>query len=98
MIPPDPGTLDLSAVVPVYNEAENLPPLLDELRAALDGTARSWEIILVDDASNDGSTGIINEAAGRDPRVRSVPMVRRGGQSAALAAGLARARGRVIVT
>jgi glycosyltransferase involved in cell wall biosynthesis len=98
MLPPDPGTLDLSAIVPVYNEIENLPPLLAELRAALDATGRSWEIILVDDASDDGSAAAINEAAAADTRVRSVPMVRRGGQSAALAAGLARARGRVIVT
>ncbi len=98
MLTPEAGTLDLSVVVPAYNEVENLPALLGELRAALDATGRTWEAILVDDASTDGSAAWMRQAAAADPRVRSVVMSRRGGQSAALTAGLARARGRVLVT
>jgi glycosyltransferase involved in cell wall biosynthesis len=98
MIPPEPGTLDLSAVVPVHNEIESLDPLIGELRSALDASRRSWEIVLVDDASTDGSGERIRAAAAKDPRVHGVLLWRRGGQSTALVAGLARARGRVIVT
>lgn len=98
MIPPEPGSLDLSAVVPVHNELESLEPLMDELRAVMDASGRTWEIVLVDDASDDGSGERIRAAACRDPRVRAVLLPKRGGQSAALVAGLARARGRVIVT
>ena len=98
MLPPDPGTLDLSAVVPVRDERESLDPLLAELRAALEATGRSWEIVLVDDASGDGGTERMRDAARQDARVRVIVLPRRGGQSAAIVTGLARARGRVIVT
>jgi glycosyltransferase involved in cell wall biosynthesis len=98
MIPPDPGTLDLSAVVPVHNERDSLETLLGELCAALDAAARAWEVVLVDDASDDGSGAWLREAARRDPRVRLVTIAARSGQSAAIVAGLARARGRVILT
>ena len=98
MIPLEPGTLDLTAILPVYNEIENLPPLIEELRAALEASGRTWEAIFVDDGSDDGSSERLAAEARRDPRVRAVLVARRGGQSAALAAGLARARGRVIVT
>lgn len=98
MIASAPGTLDLSAIVPVYNERESLDTLVDELRAALDATRLSWEIVLVDDASDDGSAEWLRAAARVDARVRAVPLARHAGQSAAIAAGLARARGHVIVT
>jgi dolichol-phosphate mannosyltransferase len=98
MIPPEPGTVDLSAVVPIRNELESIEPLLVELRAALDATGRSWEIVLADDASDDGGSDRIRAAARQDPRIRVVSLRRHGGQSAALVAGLSRARGRVIVT
>ncbi len=98
MIPPEPGTLDLSAVVPVHNELESIDSLVGELRAALDASGRSWEIVLVDDASDDGSDRRIRAAACSDRRVRAVLLLRRGGQSGALVAGISRARGRVIVT
>jgi len=98
MIPPEPGTLDLSAVVPIHDEIDSLDPLIAELRAVMEASRRSWEIVLVDDASHDGSGDRIRAEARRDPRVRAVLLPRRGGQSGALVAGLARARGRVIVT
>lgn len=91
-------TPDLSAVVPAYNERDNLPILLEELRGALDATGRRWEIVLVDDGSMDGSTEWMLEAAALDRRIVPVVLERNTGQSGALAAGLERARGAVVVT
>ena len=89
---------ELSLVIPAYNERENLPLLLAELRTALAGIGRSHEIVLVDDGSSDGSGDWIVREAARDPRLVPVLMAENGGQSAALAAGLRHARGAVIVT
>jgi glycosyltransferase involved in cell wall biosynthesis len=97
MIPRD-SPPQLSAVVPAYNEVESLPPLLAELRAALESTARTWELVLVDDGSTDGSGEVLRAEAARDPRLVLVRFEKNAGQSAALAAGLARARGAVVVT
>ena len=88
----------ISAVVPAYNEVESLPPLLTELRAALDSTGRSWELVLVDDGSSDGTAALLLAEAARDPRLVIVRFEKNAGQSAALAAGLARVRGDVVVT
>jgi dolichol-phosphate mannosyltransferase len=92
------GSIELSAVVPAYNELENLDPLLRELRAALASSGRSHEIVLVDDGSTDGSAQRIADEAREDPRVQAVLLARNVGQSGALAAGIAAARGAVIVT
>ena len=92
------GAVDVSVVIPAYNEVENLEPLLTELRAALGPVPGTHEIVLVDDGSSDGTAERIVEEAARDPRVRPVLLEKNAGQSAALAAGLSRARGRVIVT
>ena len=88
----------ISAVVPAYNEVESLPPLLTELRAALDSTRRSWELVLVDDGSSDGTAALLLAEAARDPRLVIVRFEKNAGQSAALAAGLSRVRGDVVVT
>ncbi len=88
----------ISAVVPAYNEIESLPPLWDELSHALEATGRPWELLLVDDGSRDGSDRWILDLAARDPRVRPVLLEKNAGQSAALAAGLSRVRGEVVVT
>jgi len=88
----------LSAVVPAYNEAESLPALVPELRAALESTQRTWEMVLVDDGSSDGTGEWMAAEAARDPRLRVLRLEKNAGQSAALAAGLARARGDVVVT
>jgi glycosyltransferase involved in cell wall biosynthesis len=92
------GSIDVSVVIPAYNEVENLEPLLTELRAALRPVPGTHEIVLVDDGSSDGTAERIVQEAARDPRVRPVLLEKNAGQSAALAAGLSRARGRVIVT
>jgi dolichol-phosphate mannosyltransferase len=93
-----PESPHISAVVPAYNEAESLPALIDELSRALDTTGSSYEIVLVDDGSTDGSGVWIANAARSQPHVRAVLLERNAGQSAALAAGLRHARGEVLVT
>jgi dolichol-phosphate mannosyltransferase len=89
---------DLSVVIPLFNECDNLEPLLSELRAALATVGRSYEIVLVDDGSSDGTGERIDAEAARDRSVVAVRFERNAGQSAALAEGLWRARGDVIVT
>ena len=90
--------VEISVVVPAYNEAENLPEFLAELRAALDALGRSAEILLVDDGSDDATPALLARERARDPRLKPLRLEARSGQSAALAAGLVRARGAVIVT
>ena len=95
---PHPAPPELSAVVPAYNEVENLPTLVAELRRALDATQRPWELLLVDDGSRDGTGEAMEREAGADARIRVIRLESNAGQSAALAAGLVRARGEVVVT
>ena len=89
---------ELSAVVPAFNEVECVPVLVTELRAALDATQLTWEMVLVNDGSNDGTGEALAAAAAADARLRVFHLERNAGQSAALAAGLERARGDVVVT
>ena len=88
----------LSLVIPLYNEAENLPVLAAEIRRALEPTGRSWESLFVDDGSTDASAAVLAALAARDPTVRILRHRRNAGQSAALAAGFAAARGAIVVT
>jgi len=89
---------ELSVILPVFNERENLPPLLEELQRALHATARTFEILLVDDGSTDGSAGVVRAAALASPDVTGILFERNAGQSAALAAGFRIARGEVLIT
>ena len=91
-------SLDLSVVIPVYNEAPNVRELHRELMAALESCGRSYELIFVDDGSSDDTFGILNELHASDGHVCVVRLRRNFGQTAAFAAGFERARGRVIVT
>ncbi len=93
-----PTPIRISVVIPAYNEAENLAPLLAELGQALGPTGESYELVLVDDGSDDGTGARLLEAARLDPRIRPVRLAARAGQSAALAAGFLRARGAIVVT
>jgi len=90
--------VELSIVVPIYNEVLNIEPLYQAVCAALARFEKSWELVLVDDGSTDGSRGKLKALAEQDPRVRVVLFRRNFGQSAAMAAGFEHARGRVIVT
>lgn len=90
--------VDVTVVAPLLNERENIPSLLQELKQALTALPGSWELIVVDDGSADGSEDILRRAAEEDSRVRVVLLRKNFGQTAALAAGFDRARGEVIVT
>ncbi|MGH7265996.1 MAG: glycosyltransferase family 2 protein [Candidatus Rokuibacteriota bacterium] len=88
----------VSVVVPVFNEQDNVEPLLDSLRDALEGLGRPYELIVVDDGSTDQTAARLREATRRFPTLRVVRLRANFGQSAALAAGFDLARGDVIVT
>jgi glycosyltransferase involved in cell wall biosynthesis len=88
----------LSLVAPIFNEQENIALLYERISAVLGQLDRTYEIIAVDDGSNDQSFRILRELAGRDSRLRVVRFRRNFGQTAAFAAGFARARGEVIIT
>lgn len=90
--------LDLSVVIPVYNEEENLPLLWPELRRVLEDMRVSFEVLMVDDGSQDRSADIIREFGEADPRVRLVRLKVNSGETAATDAGLKRVRGRHVVT
>jgi glycosyltransferase involved in cell wall biosynthesis len=92
-----PGDVDVSIVIPLQNEADNVEPLYAELSEVLSSAAFTAEIIFVDDGSRDGTVERLIAAAGKDPRCTLVELRRNFGQTAALAAGFRRARGRCIV-
>lgn len=92
----DRGQTELSVVVPLLDERENLRPLYDQIKQALDGRY-AYEILFVDDGSTDGSLEILTEFHNADPHVRVVRFRKNFGQTAALSAGFDRARGDVIV-
>lgn len=86
----------LSVVSPAHNEAENLPRLLEEIAAALARSEYGWEIILVDDSSTDDTPRLLPELMKKHPQLRVLSLRNRSGQTAALDAGLHRARGSFI--
>jgi len=85
-------------VVPVYNEIENLPRLRDELLAALEALGVPFEILFVDDGSDDGGEGLLDEYRRAHPAIRVVRLDRNWGLSSALDAGFRSARGEIVVT
>lgn len=88
----------ISFVAPAYNEVENLETLRDEVKAAADEIGRSWEFVVVDDGSTDGSRELLAKMRGDTPQLRVILMDANSGQTAALEAGLRAARGAVIAT
>jgi glycosyltransferase involved in cell wall biosynthesis len=90
--------MKLSLVIPVYNEQENIPLLLDAINAAMKTVNQSWEVIFVDDGSRDSSLAVLKEQAEKDrEHVRVVSFRRNFGQTAAIAAGIDHAIGETIV-
>jgi glycosyltransferase involved in cell wall biosynthesis len=90
--------LDLSLVIPVYNERDNLAPLVAEITASLRGAGWRYEVLMVDDGSSDGSADALAALRTDHPELRIVRLARNAGQTAAMDAGFHRARGRVVVT
>lgn len=88
----------LSVVIPVFNEEENIAPLVNELVAVLNSLAAPWEIVFVDDGSIDGSRARLREIQKTLPNLRVIRFKRNCGQTAAFDAGFRHARGEVIVT
>ena len=88
---------EVSVFLPVFNEEPNLRPLHTKLDDALKALGRSAEIVYVDDGSSDGSLKVLREIAELDPRVRVVALRRNYGQTAAMAAGIDAARGKVLI-
>ena len=89
---------DVSIVVPVYNEVDNLPELVERIEQAMRPTGRAFELIAVDDGSGDDSAATLARLAADRPWLRPVLLARNYGQSSALQAGFDRVRGRYVVT
>jgi glycosyltransferase involved in cell wall biosynthesis len=90
--------MDVSIVVPVFNEVENVPFLYLALSAAMDRTGYSWEVVFVDDGSTDGTASVLRALHARETAVRVVELRRNFGQTAAMAAGFDHACGKIIIT
>lgn len=91
--------VDLSLLIPIYNEADNVRPLYEEIVAALEPHAAlgRWELVFVDDGSTDASPEVLRALRAADPRVRVIRLAKNAGQSAAFAAGFGRVRGDAVV-
>ena len=89
--------MELSIVVPVFNEEENIEPLVGEIRGALAPLKKSYEVIAVDDGSGDRTFAVLSRLRRCDPTINVIRLKRNFGQTAALAAGLAYASGEIVV-
>ncbi len=94
----DQAAVELSVVIPIYNEEENIDALYEELKDVLEGIGRPYEIIFVDDGSADRSLELLEALAAKDGHVVVVSFRRNFGQTAAMAAGFDYARGEIIIT
>jgi len=89
---------DLSLIIPVYNEAQNLPLLYDSIKQVMEPIKQKWEVVFVDDGSTDGSLDVLEAFVKKDPwHARAVVFRRNFGQTAAIAAGIDHAHGETIV-
>ena len=89
--------MELSIVIPVYNEEENVEPLIQEINAAVKPLRKAYEIVVVDDGSDDATFSVLALLHQREPYLRVVRLKRNFGQTAAIAAGLAYSDGDVVV-
>ncbi len=92
------NSLDISVVIPLYNEEESLPELIEWIEQVMRQHGFRYELILVDDGSNDGSWHVIRRLASSRPHIRAIRFRRNYGKSAALNEGFRIARGRVVIT
>ncbi len=90
--------MDLSIIIPLYNEDESLPELHDWIKRVVEKENLSYEIIFVDDGSNDNSWQVIEDLSGKNPNVKGIKFRRNYGKSAALYSGFEQAGGDVVIT
>ena len=90
--------MDISVIVPLLNESESLPELCSRITAACEGEGLSFEILMIDDGSTDGSWDCIRKLSAGDSRIGGVRFRRNYGKSAALFCGFERAKGDVVIT
>jgi dolichol-phosphate mannosyltransferase len=90
--------IEISVIVPVYNEEDNVLPLAGQVASALASEPRRWELVLVDDCSTDATWERVQEAVRRDPRVRGLRHQRNAGQSAAFQTGLMAGAAPIVAT
>ena len=92
------SVLDISVVVPLYNEEESLPELVQWIDRVAVNNNLSYEIILIDDGSTDGSWGVVERLKSQYPHIRGISFLRNYGKSAALYEGFKMAQGEVVFT
>ncbi len=90
--------VEISVVLPVYNEAENLPILVPQIHEVLEDLGRVYEMIFVDDGSTDRSRAMLKEMVNQYPQIRILGFKKNCGETAAVTAGLKEARGEIIIT
>ena len=90
--------MDISVVIPLYNEAESLPELTAWIERVMSANGFSYEIIFVNDGSSDNSMEVIRSLAAKNPSIHAVSFSRNYGKSPALNTGFARANGDVVIT
>jgi glycosyltransferase involved in cell wall biosynthesis len=90
--------MDISLIIPLYNEAESLPELVDSIKEVLNGSNLSYEAVLIDDGSTDDSWKIIESLAGKDKFIKGIKLQRNYGKAAALHCGFKSASGDVVIT
>lgn len=88
---------NISIIVPIYNEADNIELLYNEIKAVFSYTDRSFEIIFINDSSNDGSLDHLKRISSKDKRIKVISFPRNFGQTAALSAGIDHAKGEIII-
>ncbi len=91
------NAVTLSIITPIYNEAQNIPELYRRVKAVMQTLGESWELVMVDDGSSDGSTDLLRQLAAEDEHVRPVIFARNFGHQLAVTAGLDYARGQAVV-
>ena len=90
--------MDISVVIPLYNEEESLPELTEWIERVMDANGFSYEIIFVNDGSSDRSLDVIKRLAARNAAIHAVSFSRNYGKSPALDTGFRRAKGDVVIT
>lgn len=89
---------EITVVIPVYNEEENIDPLWQELSAQMESVGKPWEVLFIDDASTDTSPAMLDKLAAEDSRVRVIHHKLNSGESAAQATGFRFAKGTLLIT